>query len=425
MLTTLSKGVLPCSFMASLTLFITLFTCLTFAQDNGQSLKLSEAISLTLANNPQLHQFSQKHKALKGMRKSSELSPALNVNIELENFSGSGELSGTTYSETSIALSSVIEFGGKRKARVTLVDAHFDVLDFQRRAFTLDVLSELTIIFVNTLEVQALITLAAEARDLAKNTLNIVENRVKKGATPESEVKRSIAAVALAQLQLDALEAQHQRNKISLASFWGEVFPSWKNLAGDLYAFDEKSDFADLYQRALSSPAIEVYASEARLKNAEVKLAQSQSTLDLTWQLGIRRFEETDESAFVAGVSIPLFSGKRNHGAVLSARAERDETKLRRQSAAINLYKQLFDAFSLREQFLETTRVFQTTIIPELSSALTSTQNAYETGRYSYQDWIAAQKELLDAKKTLIESAAMVLLNQAIIEQLAAEPLDR
>lgn len=425
MFATFSKGVLPCSLTATLTLLMTLFTSFAFAQNASESLKLSEAISLTLANNPKLHQFSQKKKALNGLRASNQLSPALNVNIEIENFSGSGEFSGTGSTETSIALSSVIELGAKRKARVSLADAHFDLLEFQRRAFTLDVLSELTIMFVSTLEIQELITLAVEARDLAKNTLNIVESRARLGATPESEVKRSTAAVALAQLQLDALEAQHQRNKVAVASFWGETFPGWEKLEGDLYVFAQQAEFADLYQRALSSPAIEVYASEARLKNAEAKLAQSQSSLDLAWQLGIKRFQESDDSAFIAGVSIPLFSSKRNQGAIISANAGREEAALRQQSAGIRLHKQLFEAFSLHEQFRKTTNVFQTTIIPELSSALASTQEAYENGRYSYQDWIAAQKELLDAKKTYIESAAMVLLNQAIIEQLVAQPLAR
>lgn len=422
---TFYKEVLPGSFMASLILFLTLFSCHAFTQSENESLKLSEAISLTLASNPKLHQFSQKKIALQGKRQSSELSPALHVSIDIENFSGSGDYSGTDFAETSIALSSVIELGAKRKARVSVAKAKFDKVEFQRRAITLDILSELTGIFVRTLEIQELTTLATEARDLAENTLGIVKNRAQRGATPESEVKRAIAAVAFAQLHLDALQAQHQRAKISLASFWGETFPPWKTLEGDLYTFTEQADFSDLYQRALTSPAIKVFASETRLKNAELKLAQSQSSLDVAWQLGVKRFEETSDSAFVAGLSIPLFSGKRNQGALRSANAEKEEAELRGQSAAIQLHKQLYDAFSLREQFLKTTKVFQSTIIPELSSALTSTQEAYETGRYSYQEWISVQNELLEAKKILIESSALVLLNQAIIEQLVGESLNR
>jgi len=54
---------------------------------------------------------------------------------------------------------------------------------------------------------------------------------------------------------------------------------------------------------------------------------------------------------------------------------------------------------------------------------LVLTQDAYEKGRYRYQDWIAAQEELLTAKQQLIEAATAAQLSQALIEQLTAEPL--
>ena len=51
------------------------------------------------------------------------------------------------------------------------------------------------------------------------------------------------------------------------------------------------------------------------------------------------------------------------------------------------------------------------------------TRDAYDKGRLKYQDWIAAQQELLDAKQQRIETASAALLNQAVIEQLTATAL--
>ena len=62
-------------------------------------------------------------------------------------------------------------------------------------------------------------------------------------------------------------------------------------------------------------------------------------------------------------------------------------------------------------------------VLPALDKALVQTRDAYQRGRYSYIDWIAAQKELLDARFALIDAASTALLNQALIEQLTAEPL--
>jgi cobalt-zinc-cadmium efflux system outer membrane protein len=212
---------------------------------------------------------------------------------------------------------------------------------------------------------------------------------------------------------------------MQLAAYWGEPSPAWQRLQGDLFSHDAMADYSSLYQRALSSPAIEIFASKERLKTAELNLAKAQSKLDINWQLGVRRFEQSGDSAFSVGMSVPLFSGRRNRGEVTAALTERDEVAYQRQSALQQLHLQLYTAHSQHQQHVNAVGVFQRSIIPSLSTALKATQDAYEIGRYSYQDWVSAQTELLSAKQNLIESAAAASLNQAAIEQLIAEPIKR
>lgn len=393
------------------------------SQTSGQSLSLHQAISHTLASNPQLYQFDIKRDSLLGLKEVSDLSPAVNIGFEIENFGGGGQFSGTESAEMTLALSSVLELGGGRLARNSVADARLQSLNYHRQTFTLDVLGEMTATFIRLLEVQELSALALEGRDIAFNTLNIVKSRSKQGAAPEYEVKRANSAFLQSQLQVDALEQQHKRLMIKLAAYWGETSPKWTRLEGNIYAFGGSSGFSDLYSRAKESPAMAQFASEVRLKEAEVSLAKTQTTSNLSWQLGVRRFQESGDNAFIAGVSIPLFSGKRNQGALRSAMAAVNEVSYERKTALLKLHVLLFDAYSQRQQYVAAVEVFRADILPDLSSALASTQQAYETGRYSYQDWVSAQKQLLDAKKSLIENAAAASINQAIIEQLIAEPL--
>ncbi len=65
-------------------------------------------------------------------------------------------------------------------------------------------------------------------------------------------------------------------------------------------------DFDALFQRAIENPAIEIFASEERLREAELQLAKTQSSTDIGWSVGVRQFQDTDDTALVAGVSIPL-----------------------------------------------------------------------------------------------------------------------
>jgi cobalt-zinc-cadmium efflux system outer membrane protein len=387
------------------------------------TLTLEDAITRTLKNNPQLYQYRFRQQSLLAQRESSSLSPAMNLGLVVENIAGSGEFNGVDSAETTLALSSVIELGAKARSRVAVIDARTDRLNFERQAATLDVLGELTTTFIRSLSTQENIALAMEAVALSEQMLKTVKQRASKGAAPEAEVMRAKAALTRTSIRLQALRSSFNRQKVTLSSFWGGTNPHFTELSGSLSAFGASDDFASLLQRAKHSPAIAIFTSEARLKDAEVKLAQAQSRVDIGWQLGVRRFEETDDTAFTAGVSIPLFSCKRNRGAVASALAERNAVDYQQADAQLKLHNRLFAAFSQREENKAAVEQFSSHVLPALEQALRLTRQAYENGRYRYQDWIAAQEELLTAKQQHIEAATAAQLNQTLIEQLIAEPL--
>src|SRR5690606_8597455 len=106
-----------------------------------------------------------------------------------------------------------------------------------------------------------------------------------------------------------------------------------------------------------------------------------------------------------------------------AAQAERDQMELLRQSALLTLHAQLFEAYQNRQQAIEAAMALTNEVIPALENALRGTHEAYERGRYSYVDLIAAQRELLDARKARIEAAEAALVFGALIEQFTAEPL--
>ena len=137
----------------------------------------------------------------------------------------------------------------------------------------------------------------------------------------------------------------------------------------------------------------------------------------------MRRFQANDDSALVAGFSMPLFSSNRNSGAVSTALAQRNEISVQKEVALLSMHTQLFHAFHNRRQAILAAKELQSTIIPALSNALKETQTAYQRGRYGYLEYVSARQELLNARRTLIESASSALTYGAEIEQLTAEPL--
>ena len=393
------------------------------AEATNNALTLNTALKRALEQNPSLKVFDFRNIALGGQLETANLKPAYELGLETENFSGSDELSGFDGAELTVSLSSVLEMGDKRAARRGIVSNGRSVLDAQRQVESLALLGEVTRRYVDVLTAQEQVSLAKEADELASQTLNIVAKRANAGATPDAEVKRAQAAASQAQLTLLSTQQQLEYLKVSLAALWGETSPNFAKIDGDLFHFGADVEFEMLYAKVEKNPAIQIFAAEERLKEAEVRLAKTQSRADISWSVGVRRFQESDNSALVAGFSMPLFSSKRNSGAVSTALAQRNEIFVQKEVALLNMHTQLFRAFHNRKQAILTAKELQNTIIPALEEALKETQTAYQRGRYGYLEYVSARQELLSARRTLIESASSALTYGAEIEQLTAEPL--
>lgn len=414
-----------CGFKKLLFLCILIGWQISFAQaeSTSNSITLNTALKRAIEQNPSLKVFDFRNTALSGQMKIAALKPAYELGLEAENFSGSDELSGFDGAEITVSLSSVLEMGDKRAARRGIVSGSRSVLDAQRQVESLELLGEVTRRYLDVLALQEQVSLAKEANDLADETLKIVKKRAKAGATPDAEIKRAQAAAAQAHLTLLSTQQQLDFLKVSLAALWGESSPNFASVEGDLYDFGTDVEFNTLFAKMEKNPAIRIFADEERLRDAEVRVAKTQSKADISWSIGVRRFQANDDSALVAGFSMPLFSSRRSSGAVSTALAQRNEISVQKEVALLSMHTQLFRAFHNRRQAILAAKELQSTIIPALSDALKETQTAYQRGRYGYLEYVSARQELLNARRTLIESALSALTYGAEIEQLTAEPL--
>jgi cobalt-zinc-cadmium efflux system outer membrane protein len=412
-----------CKKLILLCLFIGWQVSFAQAEPTNSSITLNTALKRAIEQNPSLKVFDFRNTALSGQMEIAALKPAYDMGLEAENFSGSNELSGFDGAELTVSLSSVLEMGDKRAARQGIVSSGRSVLDAQRQVESLKLLGEVTRRYVDVLALQEQVSLAKEANELADETLNIVKKRAKAGATPDAEVKRAQAAAAQARLTLLSTQQQLDYLKVSLAALWGDTSPSFTSVEGELYRFGTDVDFNTLFAKMEKNPAIRIFAAEERLRDAEVRVAKTQSKADISWSVGVRRFQANDDSALVAGFSMPLFSSRRNSGAVSTALAFRNEITVQKEVALLSMHTQLFRAFHNRKQAILAAKELQSIIIPALSDALKETQTAYQRGRYGYLEYVSARQELLNARRTLIESAASALTYGAEIEQLTAEPL--
>jgi len=393
------------------------------AETSDTTMTLGSAIQLALSQNPDLRVYRFREIGLQGLAQTANLRPQFDLSAEAENIGGTDDYGGADSAEFTLALSSVIELGGKREARVTAVTAQRQLIDGERQARALDLLGEVTRRYVGVVATQALLDLAINSRSLAQEVVESVKRRTLAGAAPEAELLRARAQLTQAELAVNEAQNRLRASRLSLSVLWGDAEPDFVRVDGDLRNLGIVGDFDTLFLRAIENPAIAIFASEERLREAEYQLAKAQSSGDIGWSLGVRQFQDTNDTALVAGLNIPLNSAKRNSGALQSARAAREEVAARRESALLNLRGNLFDAYQQRKLGIETANSLRTEVIPTLTRALEETRKAYENGRYGYQEWAAARQELISAEYALIAAASSALQSGATIEQLTSEPL--
>jgi cobalt-zinc-cadmium efflux system outer membrane protein len=392
------------------------------------TLTLQQAISAALQGNPQLQTFAFQFRAGDARARQAGLRPAPEVSIDMANVAGSGETKGFDAAETTFALSQVIELGGKRDARISTAQAGRGALDIERQAAQLDVLAEVTRRFIAVAQRQQRVQLARSAAEFAVKTVAASERRVNAAKAPHAELDRARIARDRFRLEERAALVDLDTARKQLAATWGESQPVIdgqviSEVRADLFALPPTGDYEELVTRLAANPDFLRFASEARLRDAELRLAASRRQPDITLAAGLRRLEASNDQAFVASFSVPLFSGRRAEGFVAEAQANRELVDAERRSAEIKAQAMLYELHRQLTRAVLEARTLKNDIQPRSVEALKETEYAYERGRYSYLELVDAQREYLGVQAALIEAAASAHTLRAEIERLTNAPL--
>lgn len=386
-------------------------------------LTLRQAVEEAVRGNPDLKAFGYSLRAQDARTRQADLRPLPEFGVELENVLGSGATNGFDAAETTFALSQVIELGGKRADRVAVAQAQRDVLTVEQQAAQLDVLAEVTRRFIEVAADQQHLALTRQATELTRKTVTAVDRRVKAAKSPEVELHRANVEAIRAEIELRHAEHKLAASRRRLAAMWGAQEAAFGAVESDLYALPDPVEFDALVARLSANPDFVRFASDARLRDAELRLAQTRRSPDVKVGGGVRRFEESNDHALVFEVSFPLFAGRQAAPALAEAEALRGRVDAEREAAFVKARADVFDLYQeLRHSSAEAERL-RRDAVPQMEEALRETEYAYERGRYSYLELVDGQRAYLDVRRSLIEAAANAQTLQAEIERLTGEPL--
>jgi cobalt-zinc-cadmium efflux system outer membrane protein len=369
-------------------------------------LTLAAALDSALRNHPDLRASALEIDAAQARLVQAGLGLNPELSLELENFGGSGEARGTDALETTLSLSQVVELGGRRALRRAAAEAGLETASIEQRAREFDVLAEVTRRFIDVVASQEHGRLAADAVNLATSTLDAISARVTAGRSPLAEQSR--ARIALTRALIDQRQAASELRtaRYALVASWGGMEPDFSTARAGIFDLHTLEPVQVLLDRLEASPDLMRFATETRLREAERRLARAQARPSLAFSLGLRRLAENDDTALVAGVSMPLAVRDRNQGAIREADVRLAQTgalasaaRIRARADLLGLHQQV-DADRARVETL------RNEALPQAQLALEQTRSGYERGRFSFLELATAQEELLALQAAAIDAAA-------------------
>lgn len=380
------------------------------------ALDLNQIISIALKQSPRLKGAEAGVAAADAGRGQASALPNPQLGLEAENLGGSGDYRGTRSAELTAGVSQLIEIGGKRSARIDIADSDASAARIDREVTKSELIRDLRRAYADVIAAREEVKLANEQQSLADDVLGTVNQRV--GAAAEPVIQQNKARIARASAVIAAAKAKgaEQASLQNLAVLMGEELPPANLQDGDFYKLEAPApvDMISLKQGA------DFQRSSAALDKAQAALSLEQATAipDPTVSAGVRQFRDSDEKAFVVGVSIPLPVFNMNRGNIERARQEAVKADADRMIALQDGQTKLVEAQqNMQSAYLEATQ-YKDTVLPEADKAFAQARRGYGAGKFSYLEVLDAQRTLAETRLAYIAALKDYHFNKAEIERL-------
>ncbi len=394
----------------------------TFAEPSAE-LTLRRALAASLLQSPHLAATGFEVRAHEAEMLQASLFPNPEIDVEFENFGGTGELDTSDSLETTLALSQLIELGGKRVKRQQIARYQAQNAGWEYEIQRIDVLSKTAVDYVNLLAAERRMQTAIKSSELAQRVFDAVGERVDAGKI--SPVERAKAQVELAQAGLGRDQAVRavQSARIRLASNWGSTSPQFETVAGNLDQTNTVPSLESMLKRIDENPDVARWASAAALRQAEIELALAQRVPDLTISGGLRYFNEIDETAFVAGFSMPLPIFDQNQGNIQAARLRGLQSDQLERAARVHVQTAVTEAYQTLDAALVSVNTIRSQILPSAEHAFEAAEEAFRHGKIGALGLLDAERTLFDARRQLTNALTTYHLAVIASERLIGAPL--
>lgn len=365
-------------------------------------MSIDEAIAKVSLVHPDLRAFAVRHRILEREREQAALSAPLTADLAVENFGGRGDYSGKRAAETTLSLAGLLEGGDKKSARIALATARFDELEVERVAHEIDVAAEVARRYLDLAEAKERVILLRQSYARQQSLIEIMHKRYGDDSILETSVGSAELRARRTAADIEREARRVLTNWQALALMWGDKSAKdVPKVQGRATTLPRLQPLENLIPVISNAPTIRSITSAVRVQDACRRIADSTSQFDVTWRLGIRRFEATNDAALVAGISVPIGMQRR---ARIDTAIEEENSNL--MMSARDAATQTAELALVRTHGDIATSIQRIEILSDMlagaSARLEKAGRSFSRGTLSYSDYVRLQDELTEIEFELV-----------------------
>lgn len=389
----------------------------------ARGMTLEVVLQRAIANSPTLQSFEAARSSSLGERQQAGLWQNPELGLEAENVAGNGPYKSFNSAEATYSVSQLIEIGGKRSARVGVATHAVDLAERDIQSARLDLIRDVTEAFNNAVAAGEEVKLAEEQAGLADDMLKTVTTRVNAAREPLIQKSKANVALATSRVALDKARRDQLTAQSLLANLTGDAEPIGSLDASGFYSAFEPTSITDIKEALSANPDLARWKSAIAKSAASLELEEANAIPDPRMSAGFRDFRETNNNAFVIGLSIPIPLLNQNQGNIAKARADVTKTARDQRASELMLSSELTKSLQAQQAAYAQAATLKDSILPEAKQAFALSKQGYQSGKSAYLDVLDAQRTLTDARFQYVEALKEYHNQRAAVERLTARHL--
>lgn len=378
------------------------------------TLNLSQALDEASARSPTIVAAEAEVAAAAARARQAGVRSNPELSFELEDFAGTGELRGLRSTQAILSVNQRLDLGGRRSARVNAAQADLAVQQLRLAIARADLAQSVREQFARSITTRERLTQATENVERARRLTRIAQMLVDAGRDPPLRALRARSALAQAEAERVAAEADELAARSSLAALFGVREPVG-GVSGAI---------VDLTPQ-LVNPELSL---EVRLADAERIAAQAgvrqqltERRLDPAVGVGVRHVRESGDFGLVAGVSMPLQVFDRNRGNIEAAQASLAAADARRASAVASTTARARNAIANVQAAQRRVEALEASAIPEAAEALRLAERSYAEGRATLLELLDVQNAYTATRTAVTDARLALALATAELGRISAQ----